>query len=75
MIQHRQHARHGQIDKAGLRIRLCTEGNGRARKYFGVGGELGMGFHANDDFPGHVYLSASGYAKAAGVRRCQSVTC
>ena len=56
-IHHGQHTRHGQVDQAGLHIRLGAEGGGCPRKDFRLGGELGMRFDADDNFPGHNGLS------------------
>jgi hypothetical protein len=59
LVQHRQHARHAQVDQAGLGVRLGTEGGGTTGKDFRPGGELGMNLQPDHDFPLHVCLLRS----------------
>ena len=51
LVDHRQHAGHGGIDQRDVRIRLAAEGGRGAGEQFGLRGDLGMHFHADDDFP------------------------
>ena len=50
-VDHRQHAGHGGIDQAHMRIRLAPELRRGAREQLGVGGDLGMHLHADHDLP------------------------
>ncbi len=50
LVHHRQCAGQRQVHRAGLRVRLGTEGGGGTAENLALGGELGMGFKADDDF-------------------------
>ncbi len=50
-IGDRQHAGHGRIDQADLRVRLCPEGSRRAGKQLGIRRHLRMDFQADHDLP------------------------
>jgi hypothetical protein len=50
-VQHRKHARHGRVDKADLRVRLCTESGCRAGKQLGLRNDLRVNFKADHDLP------------------------
>src|SRR5690606_38984680 len=50
-VDDRQHARHGGVHKAHLRVRLRAEGGGRAREQLGVGDDLRMDLHADHHLP------------------------
>jgi hypothetical protein len=54
LVQHRQYAGHAQVDQAGLGVRLGTEGGGAAGENLRLGGELGMNFQPDHNFPLHV---------------------
>ena len=70
LIQYRQRARHGQVDRAGLGVGLGAEGGGRAGKYLGTGGQLQVYFQADDGFPLHQLASSCRrLAGAAGASR------
>ncbi len=51
LVQDGQHARHGGIDEADLRVGGSTEGGRRSGEQFGFGRNLGMDFQSNHDFP------------------------
>ncbi len=50
-VGHGQHAGHGRIDEADLRIGLCPEGSRRTGKQLGLAGHLRMDFEADHDLP------------------------
>jgi hypothetical protein len=51
LVDDRQHARHRRIDQRDMAVRLAAEFGRGAGEQLGVGGHLGMDFHADDDFP------------------------
>ena len=50
-VDHRQHAGHAGIDEADLAVGLGAEFGRGAGEQLGFGQDLGMDFHADDDFP------------------------
>ena len=68
LVQHRQHAGHAQVHRAGLAVRRRAVGGAGAGENLGFGTQLGVNFQPDDDFPFH-------YSKPSGVRVCQSVAC
>jgi hypothetical protein len=78
-VHHRQRARQRQVHRASLRVRLSTEGRGRAAEDLALGGQLGVRLEADHDFvalhqKGSLFLVAH-VQKPSGVFRCQSVAC
>ena len=66
-IDHRQHAGHRGIDQRHVRVRRAAELGRGAGEQLGIGGDLGMDLHADDDFP------VAG--RAADEVRCRSRSC
>ena len=52
-VEHRQGAGHTQVDQAGLGVGLSAEGGSAAGEDLRRGGELGVDFQPDDDFPLH----------------------
>ena len=52
-VQHRQHARQGDVDRRGLAVRRRTEGGRGCRKDLRCGRKLRVGFQPDDGFPFH----------------------
>ena len=50
-VQDRQHARHGCVHQADLRIGACPKADGCAGEELGLGGHLGVDLKSQDDFP------------------------
>ena len=67
-VQHRQHARQAEIDRAGLGVRFGAKRGRRTGEYFTFGRELRVNLEPDDAFP-FAHLNAS------GTRKCQSLTC
>lgn len=58
-VEHRQHARHAQVNQAGLSVRLRAKGGGATGENFRLGGELGVNFQPDHNFPLHMFLLRS----------------
>jgi hypothetical protein len=50
-VDHRQHAGHRRVDQRDLAVGLAAEGGRGAGEQLGLGSDLGMDLHADDDFP------------------------
>ena len=51
LVDHRQHPRHRGIDQRDMAVGLAAEFGRGAGKQLGLGGDLGMHLHADDDLP------------------------
>ena len=51
LVDHRQHAGHGGVDQRDVAVGRAAEFGRGAGKQLRLGGDLGMDFHADDDFP------------------------
>ena len=70
-VEHRQHARIGEIDEIRLRIGPLAVGRGGSREDLRLRRELRVDLEADDGFPAH---HSTSFTKAAGILRCQSVS-
>ncbi len=57
-VEYRQGARHAQVNQAGLGVGFGAEGGGAAGEDLRRGGELGVDFQPDDDFPLHCCQSS-----------------
>ena len=57
-VEDRQGARHAQVNQAGLGVGFGAEGGGAAGEDLRRGGELGVDFQPDDDFPLHCCQSS-----------------
>jgi len=57
-IEYRQGARHAQVNQAGLGVGFGAKGGGAAGEDLRRGGELGVDFQPDDDFPLHCCQSS-----------------
>ena len=51
LVDHRQHAGHRRVDQRDVGVGRAAELRRRAREQLGLGGDLGMHLHADDDLP------------------------
>ena len=51
LVDHRQHAGHGRVHQAHMRVGLAAEHRGRAGEQLSFRANLGMDFQPNDDLP------------------------
>ena len=64
-VDHRQHARHGHIDRIGLGVRLGPVGRRRGRENLALCRELDMHFQPDHGFPVHgVFLGWASFIRS-----------